>query len=119
MIVSDKVVPFSNVTGKCYIAFGNGLSIPVNKWIQGGPHRFYFTHWYDARTNRYKDVPHDATKIGIINSGIGKIITKINKPTLFKLKLNVHRKVCLAFRRNILSDKICNCFTFIFSFLQL
>ena len=100
-------MPFSNVTGKCYIAFGNALSIPVNKWIQGGPHRFYFTQWYNARTNRYTDVPYDATKIGIINSRIGKIITKANTPSLFTLKLNIHKNVCLAHHRNILFDKIC------------
>lgn len=73
----EKVIPFSSVISKCYIAYGDGLDIPVREWTTLGPHRFYFTQAYDAKSQSYVEVPPHAAKIGIPKKGKG--ISHLNR----------------------------------------
>ncbi|KAK9745054.1 Cytosine specific DNA methyltransferase replication foci domain [Popillia japonica] len=68
----ETVISFSSVISKCYIAYGDGLDIPVREWTTLGPHRFYFTQAYDAKSQSYVEVPPHAAKIGIPKKGKGK-----------------------------------------------
>ncbi|KRT82621.1 hypothetical protein AMK59_4034 [Oryctes borbonicus] len=68
----EKMLPFSSVVGKCYIAYGDSLHIPPQEWTSLGPNRFYFSQGYDAVAHCYTDVPSHAAKIGIPKKGKGK-----------------------------------------------
>ncbi|KAK5638240.1 hypothetical protein RI129_012535 [Pyrocoelia pectoralis] len=75
----ERTINFNLVTGKCYLAFGNALDVSVDEWSNGGPYRFYFTESYDAKTQKFCDVPPHATRIGSFGKGKGKGKGKSNQ----------------------------------------
>lgn len=62
-------VPFSKITGKCYIAYADALTEPVAEWSTKGPYRFYFSEAYDKNKCEFIDVPSHAAKIGQASKG--------------------------------------------------
>ncbi|KAB0791577.1 hypothetical protein PPYR_03377 [Photinus pyralis] len=68
----ERTINFNLVTGKCYLAYGPALDVPVAEWSAAGPYRFYFTESYDAKTQKIGDVPAQATRIGSLGKGKGK-----------------------------------------------
>ncbi|XP_017781710.1 PREDICTED: DNA (cytosine-5)-methyltransferase PliMCI-like [Nicrophorus vespilloides] len=65
-------LPFKEVTGKCFIVYGDNLDMEASEWITKGPDRFYFRQAYNAKTRSYDDVPSMAMKIGHPKKGKGK-----------------------------------------------
>lgn len=72
-IVTEVTIPFSKVTGKCYLAFGDALFESPDEWSKKGPHRFYFLQAYDSKKSEFSDVPLQATKIGHLGKGKGEL----------------------------------------------
>lgn len=80
-------IPFTKVIGKCYIAYGDGLGVPVNDWSRDGPHRFYFNQAYNLKTLTYEDVDNYAKKIGQPGKGKGITMEELFRwPLLFILR---------------------------------
>ncbi|XP_030756300.1 DNA (cytosine-5)-methyltransferase 1-like [Sitophilus oryzae] len=69
---TDEVVnvSFSEVTGKCYIAFAENV-VAAPKWSMAGPLRFYFEEMFLIKTKELCEVPVDGRKIGTIGKGKG------------------------------------------------
>lgn len=76
-------VPFSKVIGKCYIAYGDGLEMPVEEWSELGPHRFYFNQGYNAVQRTVEDVDNHAKKTGQPSKAKGKLFS----PFFFTLRM--------------------------------
>ncbi|KAK5639618.1 hypothetical protein RI129_012110 [Pyrocoelia pectoralis] len=77
--VEEKTINFNLVTGKCYIASINALEVSVDKWSNSGPYRFYFTQAYDAKKQKFYNVPSEGAHIGLITKGKGKGKGKSNQ----------------------------------------
>ncbi|XP_014605619.1 PREDICTED: DNA (cytosine-5)-methyltransferase PliMCI-like [Polistes canadensis] len=71
---SDEVcnVKFSEVTGKCYLAYSENLDQPLEEWSMGGPYRFYFTQAYNASEKTFDEPSPQACNIGKSSKGKGK-----------------------------------------------
>ncbi|KZC09572.1 PREDICTED: DNA (cytosine-5)-methyltransferase PliMCI-like [Dufourea novaeangliae] len=71
---SDEVcdVKFSEVTGKCYLAYSENLDQSEQEWTVGGPNRFYFSQAYNASEKAFVDPPNHAMGIGKPGKGKGK-----------------------------------------------
>lgn len=68
--VSD--VKFSEVAGKCYLAYSDNLDESVEEWTAAGPNRFYFSQAYNASEKTFVDPPNRAMSIGKPGKGKGK-----------------------------------------------
>ncbi|XP_076172771.1 DNA (cytosine-5)-methyltransferase PliMCI [Ptiloglossa arizonensis] len=71
---SDEVcdVTFSEVVGKCYLAYSENLDQSVEEWTAGGPNRFYFSQAYNSSEKIFADPPDRAMNIGKPGKGKGK-----------------------------------------------
>lgn len=72
-------VRFSEVTGKCYLAYSENLSEPVEEWSVAGPNRFYFTEAYNAKEKTFDEPPYSIINIGKPGKGKGKGKLKTKK----------------------------------------
>ncbi|CAD1477928.1 unnamed protein product [Heterotrigona itama] len=71
---SDEVcdVKFSDVAGKCYLAYLENLDQSVEEWTAAGPNRFYFSQAYNALEKTFVDPPYHAMNIGKLGTSKGK-----------------------------------------------
>ncbi|KAF3421234.1 hypothetical protein E2986_06562 [Frieseomelitta varia] len=71
---SDEVcdVKFSDVAGKCYLAYSENLDQSVEEWTAAGPNRFYFSQAYNALEKTFIDPPYHAMNIGKSGTSKGK-----------------------------------------------
>lgn len=88
-------VRFTEVAGKCYLAYSENLSESVEEWSAGGPYRFYFTEAYNAKEKTFDEPPYNIINMGKPGKGKGKGKQKtktaedtenkpvINKPTVY------------------------------------
>ena len=78
---SDEVcdVKFSEVAGKCYLAYSENLDQHVEEWTVGGPNRFHFSQSYNASEKTFVDPPNRAMNIGKCGKGKGKAKCKSKK----------------------------------------
>ncbi|EFN76367.1 DNA (cytosine-5)-methyltransferase PliMCI [Harpegnathos saltator] len=90
---SDEVfnVRFTEVAGKCYLAYSENLSESVEEWSASGPYRFYFTESYNAKEKTFDEPPYSIINMGKPGKGKGKgkLKTKTveeteNKPVIDK-----------------------------------
>ncbi|XP_033200860.1 DNA (cytosine-5)-methyltransferase PliMCI [Bombus vancouverensis nearcticus] len=74
-------VKFSDVAGKCYLAYSENLDQSVEEWTAAGPNRFYFSQAYNALEKTFVDPPYYAMNIGksVIGKGKGKAKCKSKK----------------------------------------
>lgn len=78
---SDEIcsVKFSEVAGKCYLAYSENLNESVEDWSMGGPNRFYFTEAYNAKEKTFDEPPYHIINIGKSGKGKGKGKSKAKK----------------------------------------
>lgn len=55
---------FTNIVGKCYIAYSENLDKSVEEWSLLGPHRFYFSEAYDSKAEKFISPSPQACSIG-------------------------------------------------------
>lgn len=72
-------VKFSEVAGKCYLAYSENLSESVEEWFMGGPNRFYFTEAYNVKEKTFDEPPYNIINIGKPGKGKGKGKSKAKK----------------------------------------
>lgn len=65
-------VKFSDVAGKCYLAYSENLDQSVEEWTAVGPNRFYFSQAYNALEKTFVDPPYYAMNIGKSGTSKGK-----------------------------------------------
>lgn len=70
---------FSEVAGKCYLAYSENLDQHVEEWTAGGPNRFHFSQSYNASEKTFVDPPNRAMNIGKCGKGKGKAKCKSKK----------------------------------------
>lgn len=70
--VTECNVRFTEVTGKCYLAYSENLKESVEEWSMGGPYRFYFTEAYNAKEKTFDEPPYSITNMGKSGKGKGK-----------------------------------------------
>ncbi|KOX77963.1 DNA (cytosine-5)-methyltransferase PliMCI [Melipona quadrifasciata] len=88
---SDEVcdVKFSDVAGKCYLAYSENLDQSVEEWTAAGPNRFYFSQAYNALEKTFVDPPYHAMNIGKSGTSKGKGKAKCKSKKLE----NSHKKL--------------------------
>lgn len=65
-------VKFTEVAGKCYLAYSENLNESVEEWSNGGPYRFYFTEAYNAKEKTFDEPPYNIINLGKPGKGKGK-----------------------------------------------
>lgn len=84
MYISVCNVRFSEVAGKCYLAYSDNLSESVEEWSAGGLNRFYFTEAYNAKEKTFDEPPYNIINIGKSGKGKGKGKLKAKKTEINK-----------------------------------
>ncbi|KAJ8680875.1 hypothetical protein QAD02_016662 [Eretmocerus hayati] len=75
----ECVVPFSYVTGKCYLAYSENLDKGVEEWSSEGPNRFYFSQMYNNKGEEFDEPPSKACRVGMGSKKGDKLKSKSKK----------------------------------------
>ncbi|XP_076753766.1 DNA methyltransferase 1a isoform X1 [Xylocopa sonorina] len=78
---SDEVccIKFTEVVGKCYLAYSENLNQPVDVWTAAGPNRFYFNEIYNVQEKTFDEPPYHAISIGNYGKSKGNLKFKGKK----------------------------------------
>ncbi|XP_017883668.1 DNA (cytosine-5)-methyltransferase PliMCI-like [Ceratina calcarata] len=94
---SDEVctINFGNVVGKCYLAYSENITIPIDDWTDAGPYRFYFSEAYDIEHEKFEEPCSTARNLGrsTLKGSKGNVKLKGNKSKISEEKEDTNKPI--------------------------